>query len=129
MRLGISQIGYSATEEALETPRAFVPVTMVPPLSPGSAQIVTEKLSVHDAREIRALGYETTDVQTSRVTFAGGPEAGVRANLWLRTAGRVRLCVGAFEARDFDQLFDGVRQIRWEDYLPRDAAFPVRGFA
>ena len=77
------------------------------------------------AREIRALGYETTDVQTSRVTFAGGPEAGVRANLWLRTAGRVRLCVGAFEARDFDQLFDGVRQIRWEDYLPRDAAFPV----
>lgn len=77
------------------------------------------------AREIRALGYETTDVQTSRVTFAGGAEAGVRANLWLRTAGRVRLCVGAFDALDFDQLFDGVRQIRWEDYLPRDAAFPV----
>ena len=77
------------------------------------------------AREIRALGYETTDVQTSRVTFAGGPEAGVRANLWLRTAGRVRLCVGAFDASDFDQLFEGVRQVRWEDYLPRDAAFPV----
>lgn len=77
------------------------------------------------AREIRGLGYPAVDVQTSRVTFTGGPEAGVRANLWLRTAGRVRLRAGSFEAADFDQLFDGTGALPWERYLSREAAFPV----
>lgn len=77
------------------------------------------------AREIRGLGYPTVDIQTSRVAFTGGPEAGIRANVWLRTAGRVRLRAGFFEAVNFDQLFDETGALPWERYLSRDSAFPV----
>ncbi len=60
------------------------------------------------------------------VGFEGGAEDGFRANLWLRTADRVLLEVGRFKAVSFDELFRGVGALPWEEYMPPDAAFPVR---
>ena len=58
--------------------------------------------------------------------FEGGFETAFQANLWLRTADRVYLCMGQFEARTFEELFQGVKALEWEALLPRDARFPVR---
>jgi len=77
------------------------------------------------AKEIRDLGYETGDIQTSRVEFYGDEAALARANLFLRTAGRVRLIAGTFRAVTFDELYERTRAVAWEDLLPRDAAVPV----
>ncbi|HEV3006883.1 MAG TPA: bifunctional 23S rRNA (guanine(2069)-N(7))-methyltransferase RlmK/23S rRNA (guanine(2445)-N(2))-methyltransferase RlmL [Pirellulales bacterium] len=79
------------------------------------------------AREIKALGFEPTITQTGRIVFRAD-EAGVaRANLWLRSADRVLLRLGTFEATDFGQLFDRTKDLPWEEWLGRDAAFPVDG--
>jgi len=77
------------------------------------------------AQELRDLGMNVGLVQTSRVAFSGDLTDGARANLNLRTAGRVRLVVGMFHAETFDALYEGVRALPWADFLTQDAAFPV----
>ena len=59
--------------------------------------------------------------------FEGDAAAICRANLWLRTAERVVVLVGSFPASDFGQLFDGTNALAWEEWIPRDGAFPIRG--
>lgn len=78
------------------------------------------------ADEVRALGYETT-VENGKVYFEGDETAIARTNLWLRVADRVKIVVAKFPAKTFDQLFEGVKAIDWEKYLPVDANFPVTG--
>ncbi|MCP3738783.1 THUMP domain-containing class I SAM-dependent RNA methyltransferase [Rossellomorea sp. BNER] len=78
------------------------------------------------AKEVRDLGYECT-VDNGKVIFQGDEKAIARANLWLRTADRVKILVGEFKALTFDQLFEGTKAIQWEKYLPVDAQFPVQG--
>ena len=77
-------------------------------------------------REIYDLGYEITQVEDGRVTFEGDAEAICRANVFLRTAERVLLLVGRFRATTFDELFEGVKALPWEEYLPNDAKFWVK---
>ncbi len=79
------------------------------------------------ARELKQLGYIEQRVEDGRVRFTADLTAACRANLWLRAASRVLLCVGEFEARDFGELFDRTREMPWEDWISVDAAFPVRG--
>ena len=79
------------------------------------------------SRELTALGYENRIVDTGQVLFSGETSAICRANLWLRTAGRVLLQIGSFEATDFDELFERTRSLAWEEWLPVDAEFPVSG--
>ena len=79
--------------------------------------------------ELRRLGIEVEKVEDARVLFLGDYQTMAKACLWLRTAERVLMEVASFEARSFEELFQGVRAIPWEDYLPRDAAFPVKGYA
>lgn len=76
-------------------------------------------------REINNLGYEITQVEDGKVTFAGDGEAICRANLFLRTAERILLKVGRFYAETFDELFEQVRALPWEQFLPEDAKFWV----
>ncbi|MCI7145799.1 MAG: class I SAM-dependent RNA methyltransferase [Clostridiales bacterium] len=76
-------------------------------------------------REVEALGYEDTKTENGKVTFRGGPEAVAEANLHLRCADRVLINVGEFEAKDFTELFDRVKDIPWEEYIDRDGRFPV----
>lgn len=77
-------------------------------------------------KEIYDLGYEITLVEDGRVTFTGDEEAICRANLFLRTAERVLIQVGRFRATTFDELFEGVKALPWEDYLPQDGKFWVK---
>ena len=67
------------------------------------------------------MGYEITEVENGRVSFEGDAEAICRANIFLRTAERVLLKIGSFQAVTFDELFERTREIPWEKYLPKDA--------
>lgn len=76
-------------------------------------------------REIYELGYEITKVEDGRVTFEGDAEAICRANIFLRTAERILLKVGQFHAATFEELFQGIKKLPWEDYVPADGKFWV----
>lgn len=76
-------------------------------------------------KEIYDLGYEITKVEDGKVTFAGDAEAVCRGNLFLRTAERLLLKVGSFHAQTYDELFEGIRALPWEVYLPKDGKFWV----
>lgn len=79
------------------------------------------------ARELQALGFTDQQVQDGKVNFRGGLTDICRANLWLRSADRVLLRIGQFEAKDFGQLFDQTTALPWSEWLPVDAEFPVNG--
>ena len=79
------------------------------------------------ARDLKWLGVESASPQPAGgVLFEGTPAQAFNANLWLRCADRVMLLVGRFEARSFEELFESVRALPWEDYIPSDGAFPIR---
>lgn len=79
------------------------------------------------ARELKHLGYEDTFTDNGKIYFNGDFEALCRANLWLRTAGRVYALIGEFNATTFDDLFEATIALPWEDWLPKNAEFPVTG--
>ena len=76
-------------------------------------------------REIYDLGYEITEVQDGKVIYTGDPEAVCLSNIHLRTAERVLLVVGRFPATTFEELFQGIKEIQWEKWLPKNAKFWV----
>ncbi|MBQ3030724.1 MAG: class I SAM-dependent RNA methyltransferase [Agathobacter sp.] len=77
-------------------------------------------------REIYDLGYEITRVEDGRITFEGDAEAICRANVFLRSAERVLLLVGRFKATTFEELFQGIKALPWEEYIPQDGKFWVK---
>lgn len=76
-------------------------------------------------KEIQNLGYEIINVDDGRVTFEGDSLAICRSNLWLRSAERVLLDIGQFEARTFDELFEEIKKLPWENYIPKEGKFWV----
>ncbi len=83
-----------------------------------------EKLT---ARELERLGYAPKVLRPGRVGFEGDLSAICRANIWLRTAERVLLSLGAFKADDFDLLFDGTKSLAWDEWIPSDGRLHVHG--
>ena len=81
------------------------------------------------AGELRRLGLEEVRAENGRVFCAARPADLARVNLNLRTGERVLLVLGRFPAGDFDALFEGVRALPWEDWIPRTGAFPVKGYS
>jgi len=79
------------------------------------------------ADELRNLGFDNLVVENGRVTFETDFAGLCRANLWLRTAERILVSVGQFEAYTFDQLFEQTKALPWEEWLPQNACFPVNG--
>ena len=77
-------------------------------------------------KEIKDLGYEC-QVENGKVFFKGTERDIAKTNLWLRTADRVKIIVGEFDAYEFDELFEKTKALPWEDLLPMDAHFPVAG--
>ena len=70
-------------------------------------------------RDLKRLGIEKSEPQSAGgVLFEATPAQAFAANLWLRCADRVMLMAGRFETRTFDSLFEQVKSIPWEDYLP-----------
>ncbi len=78
------------------------------------------------AGELKRMGLPASAVNGGAM-FEGSFEDAMRANLYLRTADRVLLVVGTFEAHTFEELFEGVAALPWEQYLTRDCRFPVSG--
>ncbi|MDR3189706.1 MAG: class I SAM-dependent RNA methyltransferase [Lactobacillaceae bacterium] len=78
------------------------------------------------AKELKDLGY-TVQTENGRVFFEGTVEDIYRTNLWLRVADRIKIVVTEFKATTFEELFQGVESVAWEDLLPYDAEFPVNG--
>lgn len=79
------------------------------------------------ADEVRRLELPQVKAENGRVLCTGSERDLPRLNLNLRTGERVLLTLGTFPARDFDALFEGVRALPWERFIPRDGQFPVKG--
>ena len=79
------------------------------------------------ADEMRRLNLENVRAENGRVRFSGTETDMARANIWLRCAERVMIELGNFDARTFDQLFEGTKALPWERFIPKDGTFPVTG--
>ncbi len=76
-------------------------------------------------REIYDMGYDIEKVEDGRITFIGDADAVCRANIFLRSAERVLICIGKFNAVTYDELFENVKACPWEEYIPEDGKFWV----
>lgn len=76
-------------------------------------------------RELLRLGYEPSGANLGRIEFEGTFEDVLRANVFLRSANRVRIVLAKFKAQTFDELFDGIFAMRWQDVLTKDAKIVV----
>ncbi|GAA0352956.1 class I SAM-dependent RNA methyltransferase [Alkalibacterium iburiense] len=76
--------------------------------------------------ELKDMGYDV-QVENGRARFKGTEEDIAKTNLWLRTADRVKIVVGEFKAKTFDELFEQTKALPWDEYLAVDSAFPVSG--
>ena len=77
--------------------------------------------------ELRRLDIENVRVENGRVLFSGDEIALAKSNICLRTGERVLLVLADFEAKTFEQLFQGVYHAPLEEYIPQDGQFPVKG--
>jgi len=71
--------------------------------------------------ELTALGIENAGVGNGMLEVRGDATVLARMQLWLRCAERISLVLDRFLARDFDDLFEGIINIPWEDVVPWDA--------
>ena len=79
------------------------------------------------AKELRALGYEDLKIENGRVTFEGDEMDIAIANIHLRTADRVLIKMAEFEARSFEELFQGTKSVEWSKLIPIDGVMHVTG--
>ncbi|MDO5713824.1 MAG: class I SAM-dependent RNA methyltransferase [Tissierellia bacterium] len=78
-------------------------------------------------RECETLGLKNINVENGRVFFTTDIQGVFKANLWLRTVERVHIVLGRFKAYSFEELFEGVYALPWEDWIPKDGNFVVNG--
>ncbi|MCL2495662.1 MAG: class I SAM-dependent RNA methyltransferase [Oscillospiraceae bacterium] len=81
------------------------------------------------AEELRAMEAENVRAENGRVFFEGDFALLARANIRSRFAERIQIVVGQFEAKSFEELFQGTKNLPWEDWLDRRDAFPVKGYS
>lgn len=81
------------------------------------------------ADELKRLGLKNVENENGRVFFTGGAEAVARANICMRIGERVLIELGEFDALSFDELFEGTKALPWESLIPKDGAFPVKGYS
>ena len=79
--------------------------------------------------EIDELGCKRTETIDGRVYFEGDENTIADANIRLRFAERVMIKMGSFYAYSFEDLFEGVRALPWENFIGANDAFPVKGHA
>ncbi len=77
--------------------------------------------------EVKKIGGENVSVSDGKVSFDGGFEMVARANLWLSTAERVLIELGSFKAANFEELYQGIKKIPFEEFVGEKDAFPVKG--
>ena len=77
--------------------------------------------------ELRRMNMENVRVEDRRVLFTGDERALAKANICLRTGERIMIVLTQFQAKTFEELFQGVYHANLEDYIPKDGQFPVKG--
>ena len=77
--------------------------------------------------ELKRMQMENVRVEDRRVLFTGDETALAKANICLRTGERVMVVLAQFQAKSFEELFQGVLHTNLEDYIPKDGQFPVKG--
>ena len=81
------------------------------------------------ADELKRLELPDVRSENGRVYFSGGARELARANINLRCGERILIELGSFEARSFEELFQGTKALPWESIIPSDGAFPVKGYS
>ncbi len=81
------------------------------------------------ANELKEIGAENVKAENARVLFSGDENILARANICLRHAERIQILLGSFHAETFEELFQGVLQIPFEDWIGKEDAFPVKGYS
>jgi len=79
------------------------------------------------ADELRRMKLSNVKAENGKVHFTGAESDIAKANINIRTGERVLITAGETNANSFDELFEGVRAIPWENYIPADGSFPVKG--
>ena len=79
--------------------------------------------------ELKRLDLRNVRVEDRRVFFDGSFADMAKANLCCRMGERVMILLAAFEAKSFEDLFQGVKAIALENFIPKDGAFPVKGYS
>ena len=80
------------------------------------------------ADEMKRLGMKNVRAENGRVHCDGDFSDIARLNINLRCGARVLLEMGSFMAPDFESLFQGVLSIPWEEFIPFEGEFPVKGY-
>ena len=81
------------------------------------------------ADELRRMNMQQVRAENGRVFCQGTMEDIPRLNLRLRTGERVLISLGTFPAHSFEDLFQGTKALPWEEFIPSNGAFPVKGFS
>ena len=81
------------------------------------------------AEELRDMQAQDVRAENGRVLFSGGEELLARANICSRFAERIQILVGSFPAHTFEELFQGTKALPWEEWIPKEDAFPVKGYS
>ena len=81
------------------------------------------------ANELKHMGMKDVMAENGRVRFTGTDLDVARANIRSRFAERILVELGSFKALTFDELFEGAKRLEWESFIPRDGAFPVKGYS
>ena len=77
------------------------------------------------ANELTQLGAKNVQVGRRMVSFTGDKEMMYRANFQLHTAIRILKPIKHFKALSADDVYEGVKDIDWTEYLSLDKTFAV----
>lgn len=78
-------------------------------------------------REIETLGYPIVSSENGKITYLTDERGIVKSNLWLRCADRVLIKVAEFNAKTFEELFQQIKGISWEEWFEPDSRIVVTG--
>ena len=79
--------------------------------------------------ELKHMGMDAVAAENGRVRFSGSEEDMAKANIRSRFAERILIELGRFKAVTFDELFEGTKAVKWEQFIPKNGAFPVKGYS
>ncbi len=79
------------------------------------------------AAELKRLGMKDVKGEIGGARFKGSIQDAFLCNLRLRCADRVLIVLKEQECRTFEELFQFVKSVEWEDVLPVDAKINVSG--
>ena len=81
------------------------------------------------ANECEQLGISDIKQQAAGIAFEGVIADAYKLCLWSRLASRVLLRLSTFPANDYDDLYEGVKQIDWLSHFTVNNGFAIDCFA